>query len=535
MSHYVPYLIVPVLCGLVAKKINLPPLLGFLVSGLMLNFMGYEELGIITELGDLGVTLMLFTIGLKLDLRLLLRREVWVTASTHLLTTTLAGAGLVLMLAALGLGATGVMSFRQAALLGFALSFSSTVLVVKTLEERGESRSLYGRTAIGILVIQDLFAVLFMALSGEHLPSPWALLLVLLIPFKWVLGKGLTRVGHGELLVLYGVVLAFVPGYWLFDFVGVKGDLGALVIGMLVASHPKSNELSKALFSLKEFMLIGFFVSIGLSATPSLEQVAFAAFTLFLLPLNTFAYATVMRMTGISPRTSTLTAFTLTNFSEFCIIVCAVGASAGILEESWVVTFSIAVSLSFVVSTLLNIRGSRLHDRVAATMPQIKPGKEHPEERPVQLGDAHAIVLGMGRIGRAAYNQLVGDYHFKVLGIDNSEARVEKLQTQGYNIIEADASDADFWERVKADQDVELVVLAMPSHGVNVDAYRFALEHQSECAFAAATHFVDEAKELNELGVSKVINIYAGAGETLAEYAYDAYIEMKQASNSPSA
>lgn len=79
MSHYIPYLVVPVLCGLFAKKIILPPLIGFLVSGLILNFMGYEELGIITELGDLGVTLMLFTIGLKINVRLLTRKEVWLT------------------------------------------------------------------------------------------------------------------------------------------------------------------------------------------------------------------------------------------------------------------------------------------------------------------------------------------------------------------------------------------------------------------------------------------------------------------------
>lgn len=529
MSHYVPYLLVPVLCGLGAKKIGLPPLLGFLLSGLFLNFLGYEELEIITELGELGVTLMLFTIGLKIDVRLLLRREVWLTSSTHLLATTIAGAGLVLFLTALGLGAKdNMVSFTEAALLGFALSFSSTVLVIKTLEERAEARSLYGRTAIGVLIIQDLFAVLFMALSGEYLPSISALFLVLLIPARWLFGKGLTRVGHGELLVLYGVVLAFVPGYWLFDLVGIKGDLGALVVGMLIASHPKSNELSHVLFSLKEFMLIGFFVSIGLSATPSLEQVLFATLLLVLLPINTLVYAAILRSTGLTPRTSTLASFTLTNFSEFCIIVCAVGAASGLLADSWVVTFSIAVALSFVASTLLNRRGSRLPRLFASFIPQVAEHKMHPEERPINLGTAQVVVLGMGRIGRTAYDQLVADYGFDVVGVDNSENRVEKLQEEGYKVIEADASDEDFWKRVTADHDVELVVLAMPSHGVNVDAYRYAMAAQSQATFAAVAQYVDEYKELKELGINKIINVYAGAGETLAEHAYNAYIDMKK-------
>ena len=152
----------------------------------------------------------------------------------------------------------------------------------------------------------------------------------------------------------------------------------------------------------------------------------------------------------------------------------------------------------------------------------------HPEERPIDLGTAQAVVLGMGRIGRRAYDQLAGDYQFDVIGVDNSEFRVENLQSRGYNVLESDASDAEFWKRLKDDQDVELVVLAMPSHGVNLEAYHYALEAKSECAFAAVAQYVDEYRELKALGIDKVINVYDGAGETLAEHAYDAFIEMKR-------
>lgn len=312
---------------------------------------------------------------------------------------------------------------------------------------------------------------------------------------------------------------AFVPGYWLFDLVGIKGDLGALVIGMLIATHPKSNELSRVLFSLKEFMLIGFFVSIGLSATPTLAQVGFAIVLLILLPINTVIYAGILRLTGLSPRTSTLSSFTLTNFSEFCIIICVIGASTGLVSETWVVPFSIAVSLSFVVSTVLNMRGSKLPRWFGSLIPSVPEDRVHPEERLINLGTAQAVVLGMGRIGRRAYDQLAGDYQFDVIGVDNSEFRVENLQSRGYNVLESDASDAEFWKRLKDDQDVELVVLAMPSHGVNLEAYHYALEAKSECAFAAVAQYVDEYRELKALGIDKVINVYDGAGETLAEHA----------------
>lgn len=525
MSAFIPYLIVPVLCGLVAKFIKLPPLLGFLFSGMLLAALGYPNQPIIGEIGDLGVTLLLFTIGLKLDARLLLRTEVWLTSSLHMGITTITGAALILFLGLLGLGGAGELTMLQAATLGFALSFSSTVLVAKVLEERSDSRSLYGRTALGILIIQDIFAVLFMALTGGRAPSLWAFALLLLLPASWLFRKGLSRVGHGELLVLYGIVLAFVPGYWLFDLVGLKGDLGALVVGMLIASHPKSNELSHILMSLKEFMLIGFFVSIGLSGVPSLAQFGFALVLVLLLPVNTFAYAWILRLSGLSPRTSILSTLALTNFSEFCIILIAMEAGTGLLDSPWAVTFSLAVSLSFVFATLVNLRGSKLPKFLAKTLPPVKPGKEHPEERPVVLGDVQAVIFGMGRIGRSTYDELTERYQLRVCGIDSSETRVEKLQAEGYNIVEADATDETFWRRVKDDQNIQLVVLAMPVHGVNVDAMKNAIAAQSDCAFAVVTQYVDELKELREMGTNSVMNLYHGAGETLAEQAYEAFIE----------
>ncbi len=524
MTEFIPYLVIPILCGVAAKMVKLPPLIGFLVSGIVLNLMHYESLPIITELGDLGVTLLLFTIGLKLDARLLLRTEVWMTSGVHMLITSLAGAGLTFFLAALGLGAMGTISWLQAAVLGFALSFSSTVLVAKTLEERSDSRSLYGRTALGILIVQDLFAVIFMVLAGGHVPSIWALSLVLLFPASWLFRKLLTRVGHGELLVLFGIVMAYVPGYWLFDAVGIKGDLGALIIGMLLAPHPKSNELSKILFSLKEFMLIGFFVSIGLVAgVPSPSQILFACLLLLLLPVNTVAYTAILRLTGLTPRTSILSSLTLTNFSEFTLIVVSMSAASGLISGDWLVTLSLAVSVSFVISTLLNIRGSKLPAKLARLVPAVPEDRMHPEERPLVLGDVQAVIFGMGRIGRSTYDELTQKYNLRVIGIDNSEQRIEKLEAQGYNVLEADATDANFWKRVKDNDAVELVVLAMPVHGTNVEAMRNAVEAHSESSFVAVAQYVDELKELDELGADCVVNLYHGAGETLAERGYEAY------------
>src|SRR5690606_17357158 len=151
-----------------------------------------------------------------------------------------------------------------------ALSFSSTVFVVKVLDDRGEAYALYGRVAIGVLVIQDLAAVIFLAFASDHPPTPWAFALVALWPLSLLLRRVWNRVGHGEMQSLFGVVVAVVPGYVLFEAVGLEGDLGALVMGVLLASHSSASELSRALFHIKELLLVGFFVSIGLTGLPDM-------------------------------------------------------------------------------------------------------------------------------------------------------------------------------------------------------------------------------------------------------------------------
>ncbi len=213
------YLVITFGLGGLALAVRLPPpLVGFLAAGFVINALDVEEVPQLEVMADLGVTLLLFAIGLKLDARILLRREVWLTTSVHMVISVVLG-GIVLWLVAVAGVAmlAGGQSMQTIALLAFALSFSSTVFVVKVLEERGgESHALYGRVAIGILVTQDIVAVIFLTATSGHLPSPWALTLVGLWPLTRVLRKIWSRLGHGEMQSLFGIVMALVPGYALF-------------------------------------------------------------------------------------------------------------------------------------------------------------------------------------------------------------------------------------------------------------------------------------------------------------------------------
>ena len=256
--------------GLLSRSAGLPPLVGFLAAGFILNSLGVTNHELFQKLADLGITLLLFTVGLKINIRTLIRPEVWAVTTLHTCLTIVAFGCMFYGLAILSVPLFSDLTIGTSLLIAFALSFSSTVFVVKALEQRGGMNSLHGRLAVGILIIQDIAAVVFLAISSNKWPSIWALLLLLLIFTRPLLTKILEHVGHGELQVIYGLLLA-MGGAELFEIAGMKGDLGALVAGLLIASHVKADEMAKTMLGFKDLFLLGFFLSIGLSGQLSLQ------------------------------------------------------------------------------------------------------------------------------------------------------------------------------------------------------------------------------------------------------------------------
>ncbi|WP_051681707.1 cation:proton antiporter family protein [Cellulomonas sp. HZM] len=505
--------------GFLAVLLRLPPLVGFLVAGFALGAAGAPDLPYLEPIANLGVVLLLFAIGLKLDVRTLLRREIWLTTVVHLAISVGIAVGFLGLLAVVGFALVAGQSFGALALIGFALSFSSTVFVVKVLDDRSDTTSLYGRIAIGVLVMQDVAAVVFLSVAGGHAPSPWALLLVLLLPGRWVLHRIWDRVGHGELQALFGVAVAVVLGYGLFELVGIDGDVGALVVGVLLSSHPQATELSRSLMTFKDLMLVAFFVEIGLHGTPHVAEIGVAAIVLLLLPFQVAAYAVMLWTMRLRRRTSFLAGLVLSNYSEFGIIVVAVGASNGLLDEQWVVIVSLAVAFSFALSSIVNRRGVELATRLSRLLPRRDSDRLHPDDRLVDIGEVDAVVLGLGRVGSATYARLRDEYGLQVVGVEHDATRVAALEDEGFEVVRADATDLEFWARVHRAGRVRIAVLAMPFHNANL----IALARLQAAGFtgkvAAIARYDDDVAELQRHGADAVFHLYGSAGSALADHA----------------
>jgi predicted Kef-type K+ transport protein len=446
--------------GLAVRRIGLPPMVGFLAAGFALAAIG-PRIGLPPETGSvlehvshLGVLLLLFAVGLKLRLGQIAQPQVLFGALIQSgVTTAVFGAGLALLLG---------LDWPTALLLAVALSFSSTVFSAKTLEAKRDLGTFYGRTAIGILVVQDIIALSVMAIWGGQTPTPWALALVLALPvLRPLLHRLLDLAGHDELLVLAGLLLALVIGGAGFSAVGLSSEIGALAAGLILSTHKQAKELSDSLWSLKEVFLVGFFLQIGLSGLPGLQDLIFASVLILLLPLKGLLFFALLLAFRLRARTAFLSAISLTAYSEFALIV------AASLAPDWLVPLALAVSLSFLVAAPLDRLAQQIFDRYEDRLSRYEPRRIHRDELPTDLGNAHVLILGMGRTGTAAYDRLA-ESSDGIVGIDADTYRVDSHRGTGRTVHCADVEDAGFWRSLDITR-LQAVILAM--EGIEAKEY----------------------------------------------------------------
>lgn len=502
-------------CGFIAKQLNLPPLIGYLAAGFGLHALGVQPHAQLETLASLGITLMLFTIGLKINMKTLLKPTVWAGTSLHMFSWVLVGTLILKGMAWAGVSYLEGLEWPALMLIAFALSFSSTVCVVKLLEEKAEIKARHGKLAVGILIMQDIVAVAFLALSTGQTPNVFAISLLLLIwPGRQILGRLLQQAGHGELLPLVGFFLAF-GGYEYFYSIGLKGDLGALVFGLILSQHTKSVELAKSLMELKDLFLIGFFLSIGFTALPTTDMLAPLAAISFALIIKGVLLFHILALLKSPGRNMFLGSMVLTNYSEFGLIVAALCAQNGWLSKDWLVIIAMGVSISFIFTSIFYEHAHRAYAFMTVYVKKFERQQPKPAYLD-QLKQAEVLVIGMGRVGRSSYDVLHEQLGDKVWGVESDTDKVRRHQDAGRHVIFGDAEDADFWETREL-WHIKLVMLAMPAVTDIKDITDQLKLKGFKGHIAAIARYEDERQQLLEYGVDNVFNYYVEAGTGFAE------------------
>ncbi len=484
--------------GLLLRPLGLPSLVGYLIAGFVVHalfndnsYAYHNATHSLQHIAHLGVQLLLFAVGLKLNVGELLKPAVWGVGLLHFLVISLF-----------------FLLFTFNLSLAMALAFSSTVLAAKALEDKRELRAFHGRLAIGILVLQDLIALAMLSVGAGKWPTFFAAGLLILPFLRPLLNRLVNASGHDDLLLVGGLFLA-LGGAWLFEQCGLSAELGALTMGALLADHPRSKEIGYRLWSVKELFLVAFFLKIGLAGLPDPQTFLYALFLNLLLPIKALLFFALFLMFRLRARSAFLSSLSLASYSEFALIV------GDILLPELTITLALTVALSFIIAAPLNRLSHRLYERYEAQFDVWELPWHHPDEEPVSLGQSQVLVMGMGPVGVAAYDYLK-THQLKPVGLDSDMKRVEKNREAGRRVLYGDAEDAGFWQRLRIGT-IKGVVLAMDDCEAKLMAIRQLRMRDYRGFIAATTLYPEEGEKLRWFGADFTFDKLSHAGVGLAE------------------
>ncbi len=453
-------LFVTTIVAVAAVRLRQPLIVAFIAVGILAGPSGLGWIRSVTHihtLAEMGLALLLFIVGLKLDVSML--RSM---GSVALAT----GAGQVLATAILGIPvalAVG-MPLQTAIYVAVSLTFSSTIIVVKMLSDKGEANSLHGRLSLGILIVQDVVVILAMilisAFSGKDVNPATQTALVLVKGFGLLAGVWLltslalprlmpTLAKTPELLVLSSIMWAFSLST-ASGLLGFSREIGAFLAGVSLASTPYREAIGARLSSLRDFLLVFFFLElgsrldIGLLRTQIVPAIPLSLFVLIGNPLIVMAITGAL---GYRKRTSLLTGITVGQVSEFSLILIALCAKLGLVgkDAEGVVTMSLLVTIT--ISTYMISNAHCIYEKLSGYLNVFErrvPSREDAGSDATRLLDSvDTVIFGIGRYGSGIAAELEARGK-RVLGVDFDPQAVVAWRQRGGDAVYGDATDQEF-------------------------------------------------------------------------------------------
>ncbi len=511
-------LVATAVIGLIALRLRQPVIVAYILIGIVagpsvLDWVGAHES---TQLlAEIGVTILLFVVGLKLDVHLVrkLGSVALATGLGQLLFTIVIGFAIAQWMG---------MGWMRALYVAVALTFSSTIIIVKLLSDKREIDSLHGRIAMGFLIVQDIAVVLAMMLigtqSGAAAETVWyeqfgvlvlkivGLTVLMAVLMRYILPKLMHwMVASQELMLIFAVAWGTslaAGGEWM----GFSKEVGAFMAGFSLASLPYREAINARLASLRDFLLLFFFVHLGMQLDLSMlgaEVPAAIVLSLFVLIGNPLIVLAIMGYLGYRKRTGFLAGLTVAQISEFSIIFIAMGVSIGHVDQAALGLVTLVGLVTITLSTYMILYSHRLYDLCEPWLGWFErkvPYREQSmEERPRQ---ADVIVFGMGRYGRRLAEQL-GAENFAVLGVDFDPEVLTGMRSAHVQMIFGDAENDEFIAHLPLAAS-RWVVSGLRNVELDVSLIKSLRMHGFRGQIATTAHSANEVERLLAAGADQV-------------------------------
>lgn len=525
-SEIAVFLVVAAIGGIVARLLKQPLLVGYLFSGIALSFFGFikspEE---IADLGRIGIALLLFLVGLEMKLS-----EIPTLGKVALIT----GLGQIIFTSVVGFFLSLALGFPPLAsvYIAVALTFSSTIIIVKLLSEKGDLGSLYGKISVGFLLIQDLVAVLilmFLAGIRQGSLSPSIFLFItlkalVLFGLTWYLSKRILprffdRITSRSPEILFVTAIAWALGVSALvgGPLGFSFEIGGFLAGLALSNLPEHLGVSAKTRPLRDFFLVIFFLSLGsqlLIKDFAAVLVPGIIFSLFVLIGNPLIVMILMGIMRYKKRTSFLASVTVAQISEFSFILMAMGLTLGHVGEGEAATVIVVGIITMVASTYLILGADKIYAKIKNSLSifERKNPKENVFLMDREISD-HIVLIGANRMGTVLIKFLKRKGE-KILVIDHNPKVFSELSADNIPVLFGDCDDPEVLDLAKLGLS-RLVISSVPHLDDNLLILEHikALQRKPVSIFKAVTK--GDATRLYEAGATYVLVPEILAGEFL--------------------
>ena len=516
-------LVVAFMGGVIARRIGLPPIVGYLIAGIAIGpftpgFVGDTET--ISQLAELGVIFLMFGVGLHFSLK-----DLWRVRSVAIPGAT----GQIILATLLGFLLSRFWGWSVSAgiILGFAISIASTVVLLRGLMDNGLLNTPHGQAAVGWLVLEDLATVLILVLMptlasaqngfdwgqlGLTLLKAAVFVVIALFAGTRLIPWILMRIAHTrsrELFILAILAIALGIALGAAEIFGVSLALGAFVAGVVVSESPLSHQVGADILPFRESFAVLFFVSIGMLVNPLYLYnnigpiLALTVLIVIGKPITTILMGLIFPWPA---RTSLVVAAGLSQIGEFSFIVGQAGVALGLLDPSQYSLILAGSLLSIMVNPLM-FRLIRLTEHWLQKMPSLWKLMDRQEVTLPAIDESierHVVIVGYGRVGRHIIT-LAGELGIPHLVVESDAQRVEELGRQNVPTLYGDAANSQVLTHARLKRARALVV-AGPDEDANALIVRAARDIAPELPIIARAASEDGTKRLSELGAQDVIH-----------------------------
>lgn len=515
-------LVVAVVVSFIMKMIKQPLIIGYIIAGIIISpyFLRSSELNNIAIFAHMGVAVLLFMVGLNLNPKVIkeVGKVALVTGLGQILFTVLGS-----FLISRSLGFSSVESIY----ISLALSFSSTIIIMKVLSDKGDTSTLYGKISIGFLLVQDIVAIfILMAVSsfslGQSLYSVAAQKIIsgvvlvggVVLLSALIIKPGLKLIAKSqELLLLFSVTWAFALAS-LFDYAGFSIEIGALLAGITLSMSPYRYEIASRMKPLRDFFLLLFFILLGSQLTFNNfgnSVVPVVIFSLFVLIGNPLIVMTLMGVLGYTKRNGFLAGLTVSQISEFSFILIALGISVGHLSQEILSIVTFIGLITMAGSSYAVMNGQKLYEFFSNYLGiferkggKIDEGKYHKDE-PFDI-----ILFGYNRIG-FSLERAFRKIKKKFLIVDNNPEVILSLAKARISCRYGDAEDSELLEDLPI-RDAKMIISTIPEIKTNELLIKKIKDLNPDATIIVVSHQIEESLELYEAGATYVITPHIFGG-----------------------